>query len=32
MPRSLSQNPVLYLIWVGVGFMAVIVAFLPEAM
>jgi hypothetical protein len=32
MPRSLSQNPVLYLIWVGVGFMAVIVVFFPEAM
>ena len=30
MPRSLSQNPVLYLIWVGVGFMAVIVVFFPE--
>jgi hypothetical protein len=29
---SLSQNPVLYLIWVGVGFMAVIVVFFPEAM
>lgn len=32
MPRSLSQNPALYLIWVGVGFMAVIVLFFPEAM
>jgi hypothetical protein len=32
MPRSLSQNPVLYLMWVGVGFMAVIVVFFPEAM
>jgi hypothetical protein len=29
MPRSLSQNPV-YLIWVGVGFMALIVLFFPE--
>ena len=32
MPRSLSQNPVLYLIWVGVGSLAVIFLFFPEAM
>lgn len=31
MPRSLSQNPGLYLMWVGVGFMAVIFVFFPEA-
>lgn len=27
---SFARNPVLYLIWVGVGFMAVIVLFFPE--
>jgi hypothetical protein len=32
MPRSFSHNPGLYLMWVGVGFMAVIVEFFPEAM
>lgn len=30
MPRSLSQRPCLYLIWVGVAAMAVIVLFFPE--
>lgn len=30
--REIAQNPIPYLIWVGVGFMAVIFVFFPEAM
>lgn len=29
--HGFTHNPVLYLIWAGVGFMAVIFVFFPEA-